>query len=60
MVQAASGGRFHQPTAWPCNNYYLYYNTLGMFQVGGERWEKWAKQVLTLLKAESQSVAEAP
>jgi hypothetical protein len=40
---------FHQPTAWPCNTYYLYYNTLGMFQVGGERWERWAKQVLPLL-----------
>ncbi len=41
--------RFHMPTTWPCNTYYLYYNTLGMFQVGGERWETWSKQVLPML-----------
>lgn len=45
--------QFHQPTAWPCNTYYLYYNTLGMYQLGGERWEKWAKQALPML-AEAQ------
>ena len=47
--------RYHQPTAWPCNTYYLYYNTLGMFQVGGERWEKWAKQVLPMLSNAQRS-----
>jgi hypothetical protein len=41
--------QFHQPTAWPCNTYYLYYNTLGMYQLGGERWTSWAKQTLPLL-----------
>jgi hypothetical protein len=42
--------QFHQPTTWPCNTYYLYYNTLGMYQLGGERWETWASQALPMLK----------
>lgn len=41
--------QFHLPKAWPCNTYYLYYNTLGMYQLGGERWDAWAKQALPLL-----------
>jgi len=43
--------QYHMPTAWPCNTYYLYYNTLGMFQVGGPRWQAWAKTVLPMLHA---------
>lgn len=29
------------PTAWPTDSYYLYYNCLSMFQVGGEKWDNW-------------------
>jgi len=29
------------PTKFPTNTYYMYYNTLAVFQAGGERWTKW-------------------
>lgn len=38
-----------QPAAWPCNTYYLYYGTLGLYQVGGERWRRWDAAVTPLL-----------
>jgi hypothetical protein len=35
-------GMNHQfPSAYPPNFYYFYYNSLAMFQAGGERWAKW-------------------
>ncbi len=42
----------HQtPTAWPTNTYYLYYNTLAMFQAGDERFARWNKSFAPLLIA---------
>jgi hypothetical protein len=38
-------------TAWPLETYYLYYGTLAIFQLGGERWERWNTATRDLLVA---------
>jgi hypothetical protein len=43
-------GMNHQfPDAYTPNMYYFYYNTLAMFQAGGERWRKWNESMRDLL-----------
>ncbi len=43
------------PTKWPTNTYFLYYNTLAVFQMGDERWKKWDEPVTKLLSEAQRS-----
>ncbi len=40
----------HQvPKSFPCNAYYMYYNTLTIFQCSGQKWKDWNASVRDLL-----------
>ena len=40
---------FPKTTSYPTNTYYMYYNTLAIFQIGGAHWQKWNATVRDVL-----------
>jgi len=45
----------YAPTSWPTNIYYMYYNTMTMFQVGGEKWKLWNGAIRDVLVKSQRS-----
>jgi len=43
------------PDGYPCNTYYLYYNTFAVFQAGQKYFDRWNKPVSTMLVAAQRS-----
>ena len=46
------------PRSYPTNTYYMYYNTMGIFQMGGDRWTKWNASVRDLLVNAQKKTAD--
>ena len=49
MANKVMSRDFPDTTSYPTNTYYMYYNTLAVFQYGGQKWKDWNDQVRDML-----------